>query len=260
MRYPQTGPVRDDVVDAVTVGEEGGQVGACEYGAALLGAHVLGGLDAGDTRAMEEHLATCERCRAEAADLDDLRAALGEVPPEAFINGSPEGADLLLARTLRAAGTERASRRRTRLLARTVSAAAALAALFLTGLAVGRAGDGDGTVARPPASTTPSPPAGTRDAQGSDPITGARMAVRMEPAAGWVRIHAAVTGIPAGQRCRLVVVGASGTRETAGSWLVSPAGEKDGTTLDGTALVAPDDVAAVLVENFDGTRYVTVRI
>lgn len=44
------------------------------------------------------------------------------------------------------------------------------------------------------------------------------------PAVGWVRVNAAVTGIPAGQQCRLIVLGRDGSRQLAGSWLVSTAG------------------------------------
>jgi RNA polymerase sigma-70 factor (ECF subfamily) len=80
------------------------------------------------------------------------------------------------------------------------------------------------------------------------------------PAAGWVRVSATVTGIPAGQKCRLVVVGAAGDRQVAGSWLVSPKGEQDGTTLNGSALVDPAQVSAILVENTDGRQFVSAPV
>ena len=69
-------------------------------------------------------------------------------------------------------------------------------------------------------------------------------------------LTATVDGVPAGQRCRLVVVARDGSRAVAGSWLVSPAGEHDGTTLHGSAIVPPDQVAAVLVENEAGREFV----
>jgi RNA polymerase sigma-70 factor (ECF subfamily) len=69
-----------------------------------------------------------------------------------------------------------------------------------------------------------------------------------------------VAGIPQGQKCRLYVVARDGTREEAGSWLVSEQGEREGTELDGAALVAPGDVASVEVENFAGQKYVTVTM
>ncbi|NUT53841.1 MAG: anti-sigma factor, partial [Saccharothrix sp.] len=94
----------------------------------------------------------------------------------------------------------------------------------------------------------------------TDPGTGARMTVRVEPAAGWVRVNASVAGIARDEKCRLFVVAKDGSRQEAGSWLVSVAGERDGTNLDGSALIAPEDVAAVEVRDFDDERIVTVPV
>jgi hypothetical protein len=82
------------------------------------------------------------------------------------------------------------------------------------------------------------------------------MSVALTPAAGWVRVHARVGGVPAGEQCRLYVVGRDGSRREAGSWLVA-GGE---TTLDGTALLDPADVTAVQVETFAGRPLVTVPV
>ncbi len=72
------------------------------------------------------------------------------------------------------------------------------------------------------------------------------MDVTITPAAGWVRLEALVTGISAGERCRIVVVGR--------------AGEAGGTSLSGVALVPPEDVTAVRVENLAGDAFVSVPI
>lgn len=101
---------------------------------------------------------------------------------------------------------------------------------------------------------------GTRYAQATDPATGARLSVEVTPAAGWVRLSAQVAGIPAGEKCRLVVVGAGGERQTAGSWVVSAKAAQDGSDLDGFALVAPAGVTAVVVENFAGRQFVSAPI
>jgi hypothetical protein len=82
----------------------------------------------------------------------------------------------------------------------------------------------------------------------------------MVPAAGWVRINAAVTGIPAGQACQLIVVGSDGQRETAGSWLVSESTAAQGVSLDGAVLLDPAAVTQVLVQNTSGHRFVAANV
>jgi hypothetical protein len=75
-----------------------------------------------------------------------------------------------------------------------------------------------------------------------------------------VRVNASVSGIPAGERCRLIVVSRTGEWESAASWLVSPDGEQTGTNLDGAALIAPEDVTAVEVHTVDGRRLVSTMV
>jgi len=215
-----------------------------------LGAYVLGALDPQEIRAMERHLASCRRCQAELAELRMTRAALDDLPPEALLDGPPEGSDLVLHRALRRMRDEAGARYRRRRLLVGVAAAVVAAAAVGGGVAVGR-GTAPEVVAQAPA-------AGAISA--TDPATGASMSVAVRPAAGWVRLDATVSGIPAGEKCRLFVVGRDGSREEAGSWLVSAAGQREGTRLGGAALIAPENVAAVEVENFDGKKYVTVRV
>ncbi|APE19587.1 MULTISPECIES: zf-HC2 domain-containing protein [Streptomyces] len=234
----------------------------------LLGPYVLGVLDDADTRRVAAHMNDCAACRQEADALRDMETALGEVPREAFLDGPPPGGDLLLQRTLRQMRGERtAARNRNRNRSRGLiglAAAAALAGVFWAGTAVSGP---DPTVALPPQPTTTTapatPPPGTRVASATDTTSGARMTVRVTPAAGWVRVHAAVTGLPPGERCTLVVVGRDGTRTTAGSWVVGAApggGEGKGASLDGSAAVDPGNVRAVVVENEAGRTFVTVPV
>jgi hypothetical protein len=92
-----------------------------------------------------------------------------------------------------------------------------------------------------------------------DPKTGAQAAVSVVPTAGYVRLSASINGIPTGERCRMVVVAKDGTREVAFSWVTGdpPPG---GAPLSGSALVAPEDVSSVEVENDDGKTFVSVPL
>jgi hypothetical protein len=247
----------------------------------LLGAYVLGVLDDEEVRTVEEHAAACAECRSELAELEAIRDMLREVPPEAFLDGPPEGGDLLLQRTLRrvrveaAPAGERADQRRgsgrstrsgggQRFALAAASVAAIAVAAVGSGFVIGRNTAADGRAQPPPPSSTPSVgPTGSalpgaRRVSGTDPNTGALLTALITPAPGWIRVHAEVGGIKAGSKCVLVVRSRNGTSVVAGSWLVSAKGEKEGTALDGTALVAPVDVASIDVETTDGMKLISV--
>jgi RNA polymerase sigma-70 factor (ECF subfamily) len=202
---------------------------------------------------VEEHLAVCPDCRREWEELREMVDLLDDVPPEAFLDGPPEGGDLLLQRTLRQVRSETGARRRRRTSVLVGAAAVGLAAVLAGGVAIGR------TTAPPVVAAAPAQsPGAVVLTGGGDP--GVSMSTTVTPAAGWVRLRATVVGVPAGERCRLVVVAADGRREVAGSWLVSATGEHDGVTLDGSALVAPDQVTAVVVENEAGHRFAVAQV
>jgi hypothetical protein len=226
-----------------------------EHQTELLGAYVLGVLDPGEEMAVQRHLDGCPTCRREVGELREMEATLGELPPEAFIEGPPDGADLLLQRTLREMRAERDSDDRLRRVVWSAAAVVVAAAVLIGGALLGRSTAPTGTVAQPAPSA--SAPAGI---SGTDPATGASLTVAMQPAAGWVRLTATVRGVPAGEQCQLLVVAKDGTQRVAGSWLVSPAAATGGTTVSGSALVAPDQVAAVKVATLAGETYVSVPV
>jgi Putative zinc-finger len=222
-----------------------------------LGAYALGALDERETQAVAAHLAGCPECRAQADELCELKDALGEVPPETFLDGPPEGGDLLLQRTLRQVRAEKESGLRTRSLLVGAAAVVAVAVALGGGVLLGK-GNTPTTVALPaPALTAPPSPV----VPGTDHMSGVqggiRLDVTMTPAVGWVRVNASVSGIPEGQKCKLIVVSKSGQSEVAGTWFVSQKGATAGTNLDGSALIPMDQVASVEVENFDGHRFVS---
>ena len=65
--------------------------GPQEHDPGELGALALGLLDPQRTRAVEEHLARCPACRRDLEDLTAVTDLLGEVPPEALLEGPPDG-------------------------------------------------------------------------------------------------------------------------------------------------------------------------
>ena len=79
---------------------------------------------------------------------------LGEVPPEALLEGPPDG-DLVLHRTLRQIRAEAAADRRRRLVPRVAAAAAAVAVLAGGGVAVGRVTAPEPVVVAAPAGPAP---------------------------------------------------------------------------------------------------------
>jgi hypothetical protein len=216
-----------------------------------LAAYAVGLLDGEDARATEAHVAGCARCRWELAELRQVDAALRRTPPELFLDGPPQGGELVLQRTLRQVRKESGARRGRRL-ALVAAVVAALIGVGAAGVALGRSTVSETITAAPtmPAET------GSRLFTGFDPSSGARMTVTVTPAVGWVRVKATAVGIPAGERCMLVVIDRSKERYIAASWLVSPVGEETGTTVDGAAIVAPGDVTAVAVVNFEGREFV----
>ena len=204
------------------------------------------------------HLAGCAECRGEVESMREWADALRDVPEEMLLDGPPDDADLLLQRTLRQVRQE-SSAKRFRRTAMVMSAAAALIAVAITsGVFVGRSTAPSTPLAQPPASASVG--ADTRIAAAADPATGARIRASLTPATGWVRVSATVGGIPAGQKCRLEVVARDGTSVLAGSWLVSAAGQANGTTLNGSALIDPAQVASIRVVNTDGQQFVSVNI
>jgi len=227
-----------------------------------LGAYALGALDPGEAADFERrHLQTCAQCRFDLNELVALRESLDEVPPEAFLDGPPEGGDLLLQKTLRRVRDEEervaparsTSRRGLALVAAAVLVVAALGG----GILVGRqtAPNVDGGIAAPPSNLP-----GTKNVEGRDPTTGVQLAASIAPFQGWVKTDVRVKGVKAGEKCLLQVVTKEGQAVTAGSWQVSEKWESQGFELDGSALVAPDDVKSIDIVTVDGRKLVSAQV
>jgi anti-sigma factor RsiW len=212
-----------------------------------LGALALGLLPPEQAAAARRHVDACAMCRREYEELREMTGVLGELPPEAFLDGPPDG-DLVLQRTLRQIRTETAARGRRRLLGVVAAAAVVVAAVAGGGVAIGRASV---PLVPPPGSAVG---ALVLTGTGADGVT---MRTTLGPTGGWVRLTASVTGIPAGKRCRILVVARNGSQEIAGSWVVSGT---PGGSVDGSAAVALPDVAAVVVQDETGHEFVRATV
>ena len=222
-----------------------------EHETELLGAYVLGVLDDEEWESVRRHLDGCPYCRLEVDDLRPMEAALGDVPPEAFLEGPPPGGDLLLQKTIDQVRGEHRTRERRRT-TRLAVAAAVIAVLALGGgLLIGRL-----TAPDTPASPAAPVAVAARTATAADPGTGATLSVAVQPAAGWVRLRATIGGIAVGEPCRLYVVARDGSRWQAGSWVA----EANGATVDGSALIPPAEVESVQAETYAGLVLVSATV
>jgi hypothetical protein len=187
-----------------------------------------------------------------------MKDFLGEVPPEAFLEGPPEGGDLLLQRTLREvreASPEPvapvpAKRSRSRWLM-VAAALVVVAGALGGGVAIGRS-------TAPPQAAEPA--AGYKEVTTTDTATGATMATTVEPRTGWSWVQVQVKGLKAGDQCQLLVTDNAGNTWTAGSWVVSEKAAKDGSTFGGGVLVPLDKVHSVEIRTIQGKHVVTATI
>jgi anti-sigma factor RsiW len=164
---------------------------SCEQAPSFLGAYVLGALDPAGRRAADEHLARCADCRAELAEFAGLTAQLDRIGPEDIrlepVTPSPGLYD-------RVEAAARLQRRRPVLLA-----ASAAAVLIVAGGATWAAVRG--------ADEVRSATAGSMS-----------MSVAADGRNDGTALDVTVSGLPAGENCRLVVVDEQGGRHAAGEW------------------------------------------
>lgn len=220
-----------------------------------LGAYALGALEPDEAREVEQHLAGCAECRAELAEFEEMKEFLGEVPPEAFLDGPPADGDLLLQRTLRAARVESATSAGVKPRRRWLLAAAAVvvvAGALGGGVAIGRQ-----SVDQVVAEDTP---AGSKQVSATDAVTGTTMATTVEPRTGWSWIVVNLTGLKAGAECEMLVTDKTGRTWTAGSWIVSDKAAREGSRFGGGVLVPLEQVRSVEIRTVQGEHVVTTQV
>jgi hypothetical protein len=233
-----------------------------EHDHSQLGAYVLGALDPDEVREVDRHLAGCAEARVEVDELEEMKEFLGEVPPEAFLEGPPADGDLLLQRTLRevrATAVEpvtappvaaKATRR-----SRWWMVAAAV--LVIAGAVGGGVVIGRQTVDTQVANDTP---AGSKQVTATDTSTGVTMATTVEPRTGWSWVIVNVSGLKAGDECEMLVTDKSGKTYVAGSWVVSDKAAREGSRFGGGVLATVDQVRSVEIKTVQGRHVVTTPV
>jgi anti-sigma factor RsiW len=204
----------------------------CPAAATDLGAYVLGALDPGDRRRVDEHLRHCPECAAELAEFSALPGLLDRVGPADLTPVAVTPSPDLFARMSAAARPPSRVRSRTWALV----AAAVLAALGIgAGVTVWVAGAGEQSVTASAGAVRATVTASAVD-QGSALVV-------------------TVAGMRPGETCRLVAVDRDGARHPAGVWPASVAG--DGTWR-GWADVDRADLVEVVVMGDAGRELVRV--
>jgi hypothetical protein len=154
------------------------------------------------------HLDDCADCSAEVDRLRPLPALLADAAAEGVLDELPPPGEALLERLLAAAAQERASRRR-RVFRAVAAVAAVLVLLVPAGVWLAQRGDGS--------------PAGFHTTA-TDATTGVWADVRLTASDWGSDLSMAVSGVPKGTRCTLVVVTGDGQRQTAATWWASYSG------------------------------------
>jgi anti-sigma factor RsiW len=183
----------------------GPEADRCEQVRIDLGGYVLGALEPAERRAVDEHLAHCPDCRNELAELAEMPALLGRLTEAEAADGlavdpSPALLDGLLARV---SAERQRTRRRTLVSVAAVGIAAVLGSGIVTGAVVGGGG------------------AAVTTAVAAQGVTAS---ADLHSAAHGTAIDMSISGVPAGERCRLVVVDASGRQQVVSEWEVDYAG------------------------------------
>ncbi|GAA1694960.1 zf-HC2 domain-containing protein [Kribbella yunnanensis] len=224
-----------------------------EHDHSQLGAYALDALDAAERREVDEHLATCAECQAELAELEEMKEFLGEVPPEAFLDGPPEDGDLLLQRTLREVReTAKPVRQKNQWKPWLLVAAAVVLVAGVLG--------GGVLIGRQTVDQADAPVPGSRQVTATDAATGTTMATTVEPREGWAWIQVKITGLKPGAECVMLVTDKAGKTWTAGSWLISDKAARDGSRFGGGVLVPPDQVKSVEIKTVQGEHVVTTTV
>ena len=211
---------------------------SCTEATQALGTYLVGALDPRERADVEAHLALCPACRDELAGLAALPGLMSRLSTEEVLAGPPPVDDALLERLLRAAARDRKVARQRRWLS-----AVAAAAVLAVGGVVGVAGYHAATA--PHVHTV---------AASSGHV---HMTVQLASVSTGTTLNLHLSGVPAGQWCRLVAVSDAGKREVAGSWEATYAGT---AYIKGTTAIPYPHISRLVIETNDGTELVSSSV
>lgn len=209
-----------------------------------LAAYVMGALTPEERDVIDAHLSSCPECVAELDEMTSLPLFLDLVSGEEVAlmgSGSPGPDDRLVDRVVAAALAERRATRRKRWLVSVAAAVVLIAGSSVAGVLL--------SSSNPPAVVN----AAVFDHTDASTHAWARIAVQQK---GWgASLQLTLSGVPAGEHCKLVAVGRDGSTDVAASWEATYQGR---ATLTGATSLPLASTAAYDIVTFDGKRLVRV--
>ncbi|GAA3443835.1 anti-sigma factor [Planomonospora venezuelensis] len=262
----------------------------CEDTRISLGVYVLGALEPEERTLVEAHLEGCAECRAELAELTGVAGFLGRVSEDDVVQvASPPRA--VLDRLLRAKA------RRRRMTRAMLSLAASVVLVGLGGtvwVTADRSEDRPTAASAPQYAADSGAEAGPLNApEGGSALTGeapgasrksaaspgpesfaqgvpgelvmkgrdgaVRATVTALPGEKATEVRVVLSGVAEGTRFRLVVVGADGSRETAGNWIVDDPAYDESGAFPGTTTIPPGGIERFEIVTAGGRVLLDVR-
>jgi hypothetical protein len=218
----------------------------CQQARLSLGVLVLGVIDPEERPALEAHLAGCERCAAELAELAVLPGLLHRLDPVAAAAGLPVPPAGFSQRVVDAA---RARARRRRLAVAALGTAAAVLVAVSAVLAPRVVGGDE------PGSAPASAHAIVVDR--TDPTTSVSARVSLVRQASGTQLTLVLGGVGPGERCRLVARDQAGRREVAATWVATYTGQ---ARVTGTTSFPRRSITSLQVVRADGVVLVSMPV
>lgn len=222
-----------------------------------LAAYCLEALASDEAEEVDQHVRTCPDCQRDLEELRELREVMGQVPPEALLDGEAEDSELLLARIMRAAEGDdppekQGKRRRTDWWRRGLLVAAAVVLLA--------AAYGGGILTQRRAASSTATASNAFTVSATSPKTGVGMSMDVTPAVGWVALSGHFTGVTPGTPCDIYVISRNGGRILAGGWVAPANADKAVVTVAGSAVIDPRTLAAIEVDTSEGKQLVVAPV